>query len=121
MLLPTLTANATRGDVARLRRVLRLALAALGGLGALGVLASFAAGSWAVRVLFGAHVPLPGTMLEALAVGTVTHRSRNRSCGSPDWVTSRAGGDVGALMVVSRAGLRCRPAMCCSNWGYGGS
>jgi O-antigen/teichoic acid export membrane protein len=51
MLLPTLTANATRGDVAGLRRVLRVALAALGGLGAAGVLASFAAGSWAVRVL----------------------------------------------------------------------
>ncbi|GAB2990095.1 hypothetical protein GCM10017788_13570 [Amycolatopsis acidiphila] len=70
MLLPTLTAAATRGDLADVRRKLRLILAAVTVVGVLGALVSFALGPWAVRVLFGAQVTLPAVALGVLGLGT---------------------------------------------------
>lgn len=70
MVLPTLTAAATRGDLADVRRKLRLILTAVTVVGVLGALVSFTLGPWAVRVFFGAHVSLPGVVLGVLGLGT---------------------------------------------------
>lgn len=71
MLLPTLTAAATRGDFADFRRKLRLILSLVAAAGFVGVVLSFTLGSWAVRVFFGARVALPGNVLGLLALGTI--------------------------------------------------
>ncbi|TNC29623.1 polysaccharide biosynthesis protein [Amycolatopsis alkalitolerans] len=71
LLLPTLTAAATRGDLADFRRKLRLILTSVAVVGAVGVAVSFALGPWALRVFFGARVALPGVLLGWLALGTV--------------------------------------------------
>ena len=70
MLLPTLTAAATRGDRDVLRGRVRLGLFAVAGIGAIAVLGAFAAGPWAVRILFGAQVSLPAWLVGALAIST---------------------------------------------------
>jgi O-antigen/teichoic acid export membrane protein len=70
MLLPTLTAAATRSDLAEVRRKLRLILAAVAVVGVLGALLSFVLGPWAARVFFGAKVTLPGVVLGVLGLGT---------------------------------------------------
>lgn len=70
MLLPTLTSAATRGDLGTVRRALRLILTAVAVVGLLGTLLSFVLGPWAVRVLFGAHVTLPSSVLGVLGLGT---------------------------------------------------
>lgn len=71
MLLPKMTGAATRGDLAGVRRLLRLALLAVAGIGAVAVVLAFTAGPWAVQVLFGAHVRLPSAVVGALGIGTV--------------------------------------------------
>lgn len=70
MLLPSLTAAATRGERTTVRRSLRLMLVAVGAVALAGVLASLVLGPWAVQVFFGAHVRLSAPMLGTLALGT---------------------------------------------------
>jgi O-antigen/teichoic acid export membrane protein len=71
MLLPRLTAAATRRDRTAVRNDIRRVLLAVGAVGAAGALASLLIGPWAVRVLFGAHVALSGSILGALGLGTL--------------------------------------------------
>lgn len=71
MLLPSLTRAATRGELGEVRAKLRLILLAVGAIGIPGVVASFFAGPWAVQVLFGAEVRLPGIVVGLLGVSTV--------------------------------------------------
>ncbi|HEX4701758.1 MAG TPA: hypothetical protein VH352_06475 [Pseudonocardiaceae bacterium] len=71
MLLPTLTAAATRGDLVVLRGKLRVIVWLSVAVGLAGVLVSGAVGPWAVRVLFGAHTRLAWPVLGALAAGTL--------------------------------------------------
>jgi O-antigen/teichoic acid export membrane protein len=71
MLLPSLTAAATRRELAQVRRTLRPILAAVAAVGILGVLVSFTLGPWAVHAFFGAHVRLSGLVLGALGIGTL--------------------------------------------------
>src|SRR5205085_1734112 len=52
MLLPTLTAAATRGDLPDVRRKLRLILTAVAVVGVAGALLSFTVGPWAAEVFF---------------------------------------------------------------------
>lgn len=70
MLLPSLTAAATRGEQAIVRRILRLMLVAVGAVAIVGVLVSLCVGPRAVQVFFGAHLRLPAPMLGTLALGT---------------------------------------------------
>jgi O-antigen/teichoic acid export membrane protein len=71
MLLPTLTAAATKGRLEVFRRTLRLILTAIAAVGVPGALLSLFVGPWAVQVLFGAHVRLSGPILGVLGVGTI--------------------------------------------------
>lgn len=71
MLLPTLTAAATKGQLDVFRRTLRLILTAIAAVGIPGALLSLFVGPWAVQILFGAHVRLSGPMLGVLGVGTI--------------------------------------------------
>jgi O-antigen/teichoic acid export membrane protein len=71
MLLPNLTAAAATQRWPEMRRLLRLGLLAVAALGVPTVVVAWTAGPWAVRVLFGARVDLPGWVLATLAVSTV--------------------------------------------------
>jgi O-antigen/teichoic acid export membrane protein len=71
MLLPSLTRAAAAADFAAVRAKLRLILVAVLAIGLPAVLASFTVGPWAVQVLFGAEVRLPGPVVGLLGVSTV--------------------------------------------------
>lgn len=71
VLLPALTRAATRGELDRVRATLRRILLAVAAIGIPGVVASFVVGPWAVQVLFGAQVRLPGAVVGLLGVSTV--------------------------------------------------
>ncbi|HEV7646641.1 MAG TPA: hypothetical protein VGP26_00615 [Actinophytocola sp.] len=71
VLLPALTRAATRGELDRVRAMLRRILLAVAAVGIPGVVASFLVGPWAVQVLFGADVRLPATVVGLLGVSTV--------------------------------------------------
>lgn len=71
LLMPAMAAAIARRDYRMLRRRLRAILFIVTGIGVLGIVGSFLAGPWAVQVLFGAHVLLPGPMLGLLAASTV--------------------------------------------------
>ncbi|MFI7674913.1 hypothetical protein [Actinophytocola sp. NPDC049390] len=71
MLLPSLTRAAVAADFAAVRARLRLIVLAVLAIGLPAVLASFTIGPWAVQVLFGAEVRLPGTVVGLLGVSTV--------------------------------------------------
>lgn len=70
-LLPALTAAAERGDVATLRRQMRIVLLAVLAVGLPGVLAAWLLGPWASRVFFDAPAELSGTVAALLGISTV--------------------------------------------------
>jgi len=70
-LLPRLTAAATRGDLAEVRKRTLLLLGLCAAVGLAGVGACFAVGPWLMHTIMGAHAPLPRGFLAAFAGGTL--------------------------------------------------
>jgi O-antigen/teichoic acid export membrane protein len=70
-LLPRLTAAAARGDLAEVRRRTLPLLGLCTAVGLLAVGACATIGPWTLRVVMGAHAPLSGAFLAALAAGTL--------------------------------------------------
>ena len=71
MLLPALTAAATRGDYDVVRSRVRLVLAAVIAVGVPGAILSWLLGSWAAKLFFGGDVTLPGAVVGLLGVSTI--------------------------------------------------
>ncbi|MGH3947354.1 MAG: hypothetical protein ACRDSI_20305 [Pseudonocardiaceae bacterium] len=70
-LLPSLTAAAERGEIARVRRQIRTVLLVVGAIGLVGVVGAAIAGPWAARVFFNAPFELPWLVAALLGVSTV--------------------------------------------------
>lgn len=71
LVLPSLSAAATRRDHAAARRVVRMLLLIATALGAAGTVAAATVGPWAVQTFFGARVALPATVLGLLGLSTL--------------------------------------------------
>jgi O-antigen/teichoic acid export membrane protein len=71
MLLPALTAAATRGEFDVVRSRVRLVMMAVLAVGVPGAILSWVLGPWAAQLLFGAKAALPGAVVGLLGVSTI--------------------------------------------------